>query len=178
MEPLGADPLIAALAAGDPCAFAALYDRFGQRLFRTALTIVRQREDAEDAVQEVFMSIVKTRRNLTNVRDLTAYLFAALRRAAGRRAACRPQERLLSQSEVGDVPAVAGKQDGSTGLDDRLQRALLSLPDEQREVVALKIDGELTFAQIAAVVGVSVNTAASRYRYALEKLRAILEARQ
>jgi RNA polymerase sigma-70 factor (ECF subfamily) len=49
------------------------------------------------------------------------------------------------------------------------------LPCEQREVVLLKIDGELTFAQIAVVMGTSINTAASRYRYALEKLRTELE---
>jgi DNA-directed RNA polymerase specialized sigma24 family protein len=54
---------------------------------------------------------------------------------------------------------------------DRLTRALESLPPDQREVIALKIEGELTFAQIAAVLGISPNTAASRYRYALERLR-------
>ena len=46
---------------------------------------------------------------------------------------------------------------------------------EQRELIALKIDGELTFAEIAACLGISPNTAASRYRYALEKLRARFE---
>jgi RNA polymerase sigma-70 factor (ECF subfamily) len=50
-----------------------------------------------------------------------------------------------------------------------------SLPAEQREVISLKIDGDLTFAQIAAVFDISPNTAASRYRYALEKLRRMLE---
>ncbi len=57
----------------------------------------------------------------------------------------------------------------------RLRQAIRLLPDEQREVVALKIDGELTFAQIAQIMGVSINTAASRYRYALQKLRTLLE---
>ena len=66
-------------------------------------------------------------------------------------------------------------QAASDGPDwQRLQQAVRSLPDEQREVVALKIDGELTFAQIAQIVGVSVSTAASRYQYALRKLRASL----
>jgi RNA polymerase sigma-70 factor (ECF subfamily) len=55
-----------------------------------------------------------------------------------------------------------------------LERALGVLPREQREVVALKIDGELTFAQISQATGLSINTVASRYRYALEKLRASL----
>ncbi len=56
----------------------------------------------------------------------------------------------------------------------RLREAIRALPAEQREVVMLKIDGELTFAQIAEVLAVSINTAAGRYRYALRKLRTML----
>jgi RNA polymerase sigma factor (sigma-70 family) len=58
--------------------------------------------------------------------------------------------------------------------DDELAAAVAALPEAQREVVALKIDAGLTFAEIAAVTGTSLNTAASRYRYALEKLRTAL----
>ena len=60
---------------------------------------------------------------------------------------------------------------------ERLQQSLAALPLEQREVIALKIDAELTFAQIGAVLGVNPNTVASRYRLALEKLRTALGAR-
>jgi RNA polymerase sigma-70 factor (ECF subfamily) len=58
---------------------------------------------------------------------------------------------------------------------DDLMPALASLPIEQQEVIAMKINSELTFAQIADILHVSPNTAASRYRYALEKLRRALE---
>lgn len=58
---------------------------------------------------------------------------------------------------------------------DDLEMALASLPTEQREVIALKIDGGLTFAHIAEILNISPNTAASRYRYALQKLRQALE---
>jgi RNA polymerase sigma-70 factor (ECF subfamily) len=60
-------------------------------------------------------------------------------------------------------------------LPDELEEALKSLPPEQREVITLKVDGGLTFAQIAEILKVNANTAASRYRYALEKLRRVLE---
>jgi RNA polymerase sigma-70 factor (ECF subfamily) len=82
----------------------------------------------------------------------------------------------LHEAAAKALPAAAGSQDRSSPCSERLERALLSLPAEQREVISLKIDGELTFAQIAEVIGVRANTAASRYRYALEKLRAALEA--
>jgi RNA polymerase sigma-70 factor (ECF subfamily) len=48
---------------------------------------------------------------------------------------------------------------------------LTALPVEQREVVVMKIWGRLTFPQMGEALGISANTAASRYRYALEKLR-------
>jgi RNA polymerase sigma-70 factor (ECF subfamily) len=176
MESPDVDPLIAGLVAGDERAYVALYDQFAGRLGRTAMGIVRCREDAEDAVQEVFMGVLQSRHRLGNVQDLTAYLFTALRRAAGRAAARRVRGQALLEAAAGALPTAADRQDDSGSCSDQLQRALLALPDEQREVISLKIDGELTFAQIAQVIGVSVNTAASRYRYALERLRTSLEA--
>ena len=98
-----------------------------------------------------------------------------MRHAAGRCAARRARAPALSETAI--CQAVASPDtlgDRSSPYGDRLQRALLALPAEQREVLALKIDGELTFAQIAQVINVSINTAASRYRYALEKLRCSL----
>jgi DNA-directed RNA polymerase specialized sigma24 family protein len=64
--------------------------------------------------------------------------------------------------------------DASPSANESLAHALASLPPEQREAVGLEIDGGLTFAEIGAVAGISPNTAASRYRYALEKLRILL----
>jgi len=175
MERSDDDPLIAGLVAGDERAYAALYDRFGVRLYRTAVGIVRLRQDAEDAVQEIFLGVLKSRQKLRDVRDLTAYLFTALRRAAGRIAARRASGPALSEAAVNAAPAAPSRDAASSPCAERLQRALLALPAEQREVVLLKIDGDLTFAQIATVIGASMNTAASRYRYALEKLRKTLE---
>lgn len=167
------DPLRQALAEGREEAFAALYDRFAPSLFRVAVNLTGSLHDAEDAVQEVFVGVVRARRQLRNVENLRAYLFTALRRAALRLAASR-RERSLSPEELLGLPAPQTKgPDSEQAL--RLERALQKLPAEQREVVVLKIDGELTFAEIAAVLGISPNTAASRYRYALEKLRAALE---
>jgi RNA polymerase sigma-70 factor (ECF subfamily) len=78
--------LAARLAAGSEGAFAELYRRFGPRLYRTALGLLGRREDAEDALQDVFAALVRSRHRLCDVRDLAAYLFASLRRQALRRA--------------------------------------------------------------------------------------------
>jgi RNA polymerase sigma-70 factor (ECF subfamily) len=170
----GTDPLLLGLAAGDEQAFAALYDRFAARLYRVALRILGSREDAEDVVQEVFLATVRGHERLSDVRDLTAYLFTAMHRAAGRYAMRRA--RAIPLSPLAADEAIAPMEQGTPDDSDwhRLQQAVRALPDEQREVVTLKIDGELTFAQIAQIVGVSISTAASRYQYALRKLRASL----
>lgn len=176
MERPGSDPLIVGLADGDERAYAELYDRFGGRLYRTAMGMLGRCHDAEDVVQEVFMGILQSRRRLVDVQDLTAYLFTALRRAAGRCAKRRAQTSALPEAAASALPAAEEGQDHSSPRSERLERALWSLPAEQRDVISLKVDGELTFAQIGQVLGVGMNTAASRYRYALEKLRAALEA--
>ena len=176
MEGPGVDPLPASLAAGNERAFATLYDRFGQRLYRAAMGMLGRREDAEDTVQEVFVAVFQSRRRLSESQDITAYLFTALRRAAGRCAARRSRRPMLSENAMNQAVASSQQNDVCTNpYSERLQRALLALPLEQREVLALKIDGELTFGQIGDVMGISINTAASRYRYALEKLRASLK---
>jgi RNA polymerase sigma-70 factor (ECF subfamily) len=173
MTNAGNDPLLRGLAAGDERAFAALYDQYGTRLYKTAFGILGRREDAEDAVQEVFTALVRSRKTLAAVNDLTAYLFSALRRAAARCAERRKREPASSQ-DVEDIEAKTDPNETNYPLADRLEQALQKLPEEQREVISLKIDGQLTFNQIAEVLGISINTVASRYRYALEKLREIL----
>jgi RNA polymerase sigma-70 factor (ECF subfamily) len=177
MEDDADDPLASGLAAGNSRALAALYDRVAGRLYRVAMRLLDCREDAEDAVQEVFVSLVRSRERLPQVRDLDAYLFASLRRAAARRGVQRA--RLPTASDAG-LPEAVARPDGpgGGGLSDDLCRALGGLPAQQREVIALKIDGELTFAEIGQVMGTNANTAASRYRYALEKLRATLTETQ
>lgn len=169
------EEFLAGLAAGREEAYAALYDRFGAALYRTALGMLGKEEDAEDAVQEVFLSLVRSRSRLRGVENLRAYLFAALRRASFRQASRGGRERTGSAEALSSAPSRADPPSASEGLSDRLERALRALPADQREVLSLKIQGDLTFQEIAVVLDVSIHTAASRYRYALERLRTSLK---
>jgi RNA polymerase sigma-70 factor (ECF subfamily) len=174
MQDQAGDRLRAGLAEGRADAFAALYDRFGRPLYRVAWTLLRSRPDAEDAVQEVFLGLLRARSSLGRVENLRAYLFSALRHAVARLAARRKTEVLPADDPAARERDAAGDIDPETF--QLLARGLAALPAEQREVLSLKIDGELTFAEVAAVLGIRPKTAASRYRYALEKLRATLDA--
>jgi RNA polymerase sigma-70 factor, ECF subfamily len=168
------DLLMQGLAEGRSEAFAALYDRFGASLYQVAVVLLHSPQDAEDAVQEVFVGLVRAGKRLRQVENIRAYLFTALRRAAARIAVSPKRPRTLSPEEIVQLASPEpGRRDLESEL--RLERALRTLPNDQREVIALKIDGGLTFAEIAGVLSLSANTAASRYRYALTKLRAALE---
>lgn len=143
------------------------------RLHKTATTIAGNRDDADDALQELFVTLARDHQKFAQVIDLNAYLFASLRYSLlallRRRARERHHLEQLAAQRRQEIPA-------TSIADDELAAALDAVPVEQREVIALKVDGELTFAQIAQVLGISGNTAASRYRYALEKLRSRLES--
>jgi RNA polymerase sigma-70 factor, ECF subfamily len=168
------DLLIRDLSAGHEAAFATLYDRFGPSLFRVALSMLGLKEDAEDAVQEVFVSLVRGRQKLAGVENLRAYLFASLRHAALKLSAAGKLKFSRQPSDLESIPA-GEHRTAMTDRSARLEQALDRLPPEQRELVALKIDGGLTFAEIGVLLGISPNTAAGRYRYALEKLRDALQ---
>jgi RNA polymerase sigma-70 factor (ECF subfamily) len=172
-QPAG-DLLARSLAEGRPEAIGEIYDRFGHTLFRFACSITGSPVDAEDVVQEVFVGLVRGRARLRQVVNLRAFLFTALRRAALRLAGRRQKQQATPAVAFLELAAPSPRTMDAERA-EQLERALRALPVEQRELIALKIDGELTFAEIAEVLGISPNTAASRYRYALEKLRIALE---
>jgi RNA polymerase sigma-70 factor (ECF subfamily) len=158
------------LAAGRASALADLYDRHATPLFRHALALTRRREEAEDLLHTVFTRLATTGAPLLGVRAPASYLHRALRsswidahrrRTIDRRAMDRP----------GPSPAWTAPIDGES-LD--VLRALDGLPSEQREVVVLHVVVGFSFREIGAQTGVSLFTAAARYRLAMVKLRAAL----
>jgi RNA polymerase sigma-70 factor (ECF subfamily) len=162
-----------ALGPQGAAALAAAYDTWAPQLFATARRLIGDTADAEECVQEVFVKFAERRGGLASVDDLGAYLFTSLRhRAAARSRQGQRQSALHLRAAPAAEPAATHPDRGDAR---GLERALQRLPLEQREVLALKIDGELTFAEIAVLLGVSPNTAASRYRYALARLKAALE---
>jgi RNA polymerase sigma-70 factor, ECF subfamily len=147
-----------------------LYDRFAVTLFRHASMILADRVAAADAVHNVFLKLAKA--GLGGDVESLAYLRRAVRNE------CYSVMRTRRRDIVVSVDAQLLEL--VEGVDDQpaerlaLEHALQQLPAEQREVVHLKVWEGMTLQEIADVTGEGLNTAASRYRYALEKLRAIL----
>lgn len=176
MKSPNTDPLAASLAVGDEQAYASLYHCFGEKLYRSALVMLNCRDDAEDVVQEVFSAILRSRQRLEQVQDIGAYLFTTLRRLAGRCNSKRAKERFALVARGQNYSEAFSSSISPLAREcDALHQALQMLPREQREIVALRLHSELTFAQIAEMLGTSVGTTVSRYRYALNRLRHSLE---
>jgi RNA polymerase sigma-70 factor (ECF subfamily) len=141
-----------------------LYDQCGASLYRYALMILADPSAAADAVHDVFVAVMRRGVALENPEH---YLRRAVRnecysvlRSRTTRAASEP----LVEPVGSDDP----------DLRIAIERALRDLPPEQREVVHLKSFEGMTFQEIADATGESINTVASRYRYAMEKMRAHL----
>jgi RNA polymerase sigma-70 factor (ECF subfamily) len=147
----------------------------GTRFLLCARQWTRSKTDAEDVLQEAFVRFWRHQRHLPG--DPSALLITSIRRAAldqirrESRRINREQESLILEGEP-----VSWFEPSDNTEQQRLANALEALPDAQRQVVALKIWGELTFDEIARQLGTSLNTVASRYRYALTKLREVLSA--
>jgi RNA polymerase sigma-70 factor (ECF subfamily) len=144
-------------------------DQYGAALVLMARQWVSARSDAEDVVQEAFIRFWRSRRR---VADPVAFLFACVRNCAldwqRERGRQSRREAAAARPEVEPLFADSLEQEERRGAIDA---ALRRLPENQREVLIMKIWGGLTFPQIAEALHVSANTAASRYRYALDKLR-------
>jgi RNA polymerase sigma factor (sigma-70 family) len=145
-----------------------LYQQHGGALLLFALAIAGDRGRAQDALHQVFLKILEAG-TLYQVADPKAYLFASVRNTVLN--AARVQQRSVALDE-GSAWFDPPQRDYAA--EANLRRALRSLPEDQREVVVLHVWAELTFQQIAEILEISSNTAASRYRYALARLRELM----
>ncbi len=150
-----------------------LYDEQAQPLFAFLLNFTRDEADTRDLLQEIFVKLAREPRLLAGVREERAFLIRLAHNAAIdliRRRGTRERTKENFAAEMISVFAPANDPDEKV-FREELSIALGGLPEEQRAVVHLKLWGELTFEEIATVLEISPNTAASRYRYALDKLR-------
>jgi len=144
------------------------FSQLGPGLLLFARNWVRSRADAEDVVQDAFVRFWRRNHNIDN----RALLYATVRSIALdllRRDSRRARREFDAVSET--EQSIQPKFDAADETQQALAAAVDRLPNEQREVLVMKIWNELTFAEIASVLGISQNTAASRYRYALGALK-------
>ncbi len=169
------EELVLAFKRGSYEAFEELYRRYKDKVYFYALSIMKNEALAEEAMQEAFLGFIK---NLGTFRpgrngSFKAYLFSSARNKAIDLK--RKNSRETALGEAGSRLRRPGKNGPGMEEKDFIASALLSLPREQREVVVLKVFEGFTFREISGILNIPGNTAASRYRYGMEKLKRILQ---
>jgi RNA polymerase sigma-70 factor (ECF subfamily) len=163
--------LLAALASGRRDALGELYDRHSASLFRHALALVRARPDAEDLVQAVFVKLASTGAQLLGVRTPVSYLHRMLKTTW-----VDARRRATTGERAADLAAAEPRESRPPAFEDALDisRALDELPPLQREVIVLHLVEGFSFVEVGRQTGVSLFTAAARYRLAVGRLRKAL----
>jgi len=164
---------------GNRDALRRLYEKYKNDLLKLAVALVNDVSTAEDVVQDVFVNFaqsaakIQTRGNLKNyLVTCVANRIRNLKRDRQRHEASGidNSDCLISDLERPEQWAILSEEL------QLLSNAMAQIPYEQREVVTLYMQGDMTFRQIAKVRNVSVNTIQGRYRYGLNKLRSILNS--
>lgn len=188
LDEMSDEALMLAYREGDAAAFEALYRRWRGRLYRYLLRQCGNAAQADELFQDIWLKIVGARRGYEVAAKFSTWLFRIAHnrlidhyRTQGRAALVS----LVSYDDdpadadrVAALPAAASSQPEAIierkALAHELVRHIEALPAAQRETFLLSEEGELTLEEIAAATGVNRETAKSRLRYAVNKLRAAL----
>ena len=165
--------LAQAAAEGDREAFAELLGLHYDRIFRLCFRLTGRREEAEDLTQDICLALPGKLRSFRGRARVTTWLYRIAVNAAHDRRR-RTASRTKAAEGWGDweVNRRAAAGDTAAGL-DWLRRSMSSLPGDLRDTVALTIDGEMTHAEAAEVLGVSEGTVSWRLSEVRKRLRAM-----
>ncbi|MFA6100644.1 MAG: sigma-70 family RNA polymerase sigma factor [Victivallaceae bacterium] len=161
------------LAADNPAAMERIYNFAGRELYYYLAGLTGSVHDAEELLHDLFIKIVDKRLKLSEIKCLKAYLY----RTAANLAYDRIRRNRRENRGLADYAVIQAAEEQQVSEEDisELNRALGGLPPEQRQTIILKIFMKKTFDEVAAALNIPVNTAVSRHRYALKKLRTFME---
>jgi RNA polymerase sigma factor (sigma-70 family) len=162
---------------GNRDALRKIYEKYKNDLLKLAVALLNDVNTAEDVVEEVFTNFAQSAATVRISGDLKSYLTICvanrirnIKRDSQRHEASNidESEGIVCQSRRPEQWAILNEEM------ELLSQALAQIPYEQREVLTLSMQGNMTFRQIAKIQDVSINTVQGRYRYGLDKLRSLL----
>lgn len=163
---------------GDVAAFEALYRRHNDSLYRYLLRLCRHRDTAEDIFQDVWGKIVKARSSYRPTAKFTTFLYRVAHNCfidhvrRNKRHANSTEMQTEHFAHPGETLETATERSLAK---ERLAKALLDLPEEQRDAFLLHEEAGLSVDEIGLVTGTNRETAKSRLRYAVKKLRVAID---
>jgi RNA polymerase sigma-70 factor (ECF subfamily) len=184
-HPMGHTPEDSALMLrykdGDSAAFETLYRRHNDALYRYLLRLCRHRATAEDVFQEVWGKIIKARASYRPTAKFTTFMYRVAHNCfidhirRNKRHSNNVELEPEFYADSADLPDTMAERSLAK---ERLVLALRDLPEEQRDAFLLHEEAGLSIDQIASVTGCNRETAKSRLRYAMKKLRTAIEEPQ
>ena len=168
--------LVYRLSHADPDALRLIYNRYKNDLLTVAMALLADPYEAEDCIHDVFVHFAEEPTDMRATRNLRGYL---MRCVANRAKNLIKRQQLESDCQKDEQDYTSEKDCTESRIicseeSMRIFEAMAKLSAEQREVVSLHIHGRMKFRDIAKQLDVSINTVQSRYRYGIEKLRALL----
>ncbi len=162
---------------GDREALADIYRKYKDYLLRIAVTLSCDTGTAEDVVHDVFLSFTCSSDKLELDGSLKSFLATCVINRYRDIIRKRQRHRNAAVGEVEDGPASRQPDEWIIRTDQltNVNNAMRQLPNEQREVVVMRVYGDMRFRAIAECQNVSINTVQSRYRYALDRLQLLLK---
>lgn len=161
---------------GNKDALRRIYEKYRDYLLILAVALCHNREIAEDALHDTFISFIQKLSDFKLTGSLKAYLAICTANRV-RDLMKNPQSRSVALEE--DYISPADEPHKILMINEELQflsSALAKLSDEQREIIVLRIYGKMRFHVLAESLNISVNTAKGRYRYGIDKLRSLLDS--
>jgi RNA polymerase sigma-70 factor, ECF subfamily len=176
---LSDDQLLHLFSEGQSEAFGELFRRYRGLAYRVAYRLLNHEDDALDAVQDGFINALRNAINFRGQSSFKTWLLRVVANAAldlGRQRK-RQENRFTNETVELDHSVEALHPSEGIFFEDlmtRLNAALEKLPQAQRETFVLHVDGELSYREVAEVLGVSIGTVMSRLFYARQRLKDFL----
>jgi RNA polymerase sigma-70 factor (ECF subfamily) len=169
--------LIWQLRRGSREALRRTYDKYHSDLLKIAVVLTGGISAAEDVVQDVFTKFAQSSGRLALSGSLRSYLITSTVNGVRnlRRYHCRHETQSLAEADC--LPSTEKRPEQWAVMSEQLEylsAAMASLPYEQREVITLRIEADMTLRKIAQLQKTSISTVQGRYRYGIEKLRSLL----
>lgn len=181
---LSDEQLLANAASGCPLALEELFRRYRSVAYRVAYRLLGNEADALDAVQEAFVKALTHLPSFQGRSSFKTWLLRVVSNASMDLGRARGRREALSMDALGSrhreelepvVQSESSREMERADLHLKLRQALNQLPAAQRQTFVLHAEAELSYREVAEVLGISIGTVMSRLYYARQKLRTILE---
>ncbi|MCW9095874.1 MAG: RNA polymerase sigma-70 factor [Ignavibacteriaceae bacterium] len=168
-----ANQLVEKIITGNHNAFEILFKTYSQKLIYFSRRYVRDKQIAENIIQDVFLTIWQNKKNLDPTKNIQSYLFTAVKNESLKQLRHLNVENQQREnvSRLSIVELTPDETIDQKELREELNKAINDLPDKCREIFAMSRFDQLKYSEIADILGISVKTVETQMGRALKKLR-------